>query len=126
MFDHRDHAGIADQGRAKRAETVAAAAAALQQLQRNRSVEQQHCRVVRQRQQRRQFACAKRAVSEPIEQPQPNAGEQDLRIDEAGTEVEQGAGPSPRDRPRQQKTACKSLESVIGDNRIAQPQQPIP
>ena len=56
MLDHRDDAGIAHQGRAERTETIAAAAAALHQLQRNRRVEQQHGRVGRQRQPRRQFA----------------------------------------------------------------------
>ena len=125
MLDHGDNARIAPQGRAERTETIAATTATLQQLQRDRRIKQHQRRIGRQRQTRCQFCQTQRTIRQLIEQLQTDACEQNLRIDEAGAKIEQLARPPPRNRPRQRKTACKSLKSGIGEDRIAPVQQPI-
>ena len=119
MFDHRADAGIADQGRAEAPSRSARRRARSTQPQRHRRVEQPPAPLGG-----RPAAAPARATlcgpSQQLEQPQPDAGEQNLRIDEAGTEVEQRAGAPPRDRPRQRKGGGRALYSwLAGSNRAA-------
>jgi hypothetical protein len=89
VLDHRADRGIADQRGAQSAQSEASRRALLDQAQRHGGLEQalveSNGRFKRAAMPRR---CA--APSQQIEQLQPHAGEQNLRIDEAGADVEQG------------------------------------
>lgn len=115
MRRHRD----CPSGCTERPETIAAASTTLQQLQRDRRIEQNQRCVGRQRHTRRQLCRTERAIRQLVEQLQTDTREQNLRINKAGAEIEQRACTPPRDRPRQRKTPSKTLKSWIGEYRIA-------
>ena len=124
MLDHRGDAGIAHQRRAERPEPVTAAAPALQQLQRDRGASSSTVASAGSGRPR-DNAAALSGPSARIEQPQPDAGQQHLRVDEAGAEIEQRARAPPRDRPGQRKSACPALEILIRKQPVAQTEQPV-
>ena len=120
MLDHRGDAGIAEQRRAERRRArsgrrCGAAASCSDTAASSSST----VASARQRQPRREFRSALRPVRQIIEEAQADAGEQDLRVDEAGAEVEQRAGPPPRDRPRQRKSRRPALEPGLGQQPVA-------
>jgi len=56
---------------------------------------------------------------------QLHAGEQNLRVDEAGAEIEHGPAAPPRDPARQRIAKTPALEAWIGDQPVAPTAQPI-
>jgi hypothetical protein len=89
---------------------VGIATAPLQQLQRHRGAQQSLGSLGRQIQLRRQRRRGPRTVRKPLEQIQLDAGIQGLRIDKAGTDVEQVARATLGDRPCQREVSRPALE----------------
>ena len=61
--------------------------------------------------------------AQQLEQAELDASEQDLRIDEAGAEIEQRGSPAPRDQPRERKGGGEAEKSRVraGGGRGARP-----
>ena len=105
--------GLPTQGRAERAQPVAPAAAPRHQLAATRRPPAAARRRPARRPSRGASSAAVRGPSaRMVEQAQPDAGQQHLRVDEAGAEIEQRARPPPRDRPRQREAPPPSAGSA--------------
>ena len=89
VADHRRHAGIADERGAQRAERIAVSAAALHEIERRRGLEQPLSALAWQVDPFGDPVDAARPRGQQLEQVDLHAGGEDLRIDEAGGEVEE-------------------------------------
>ena len=122
MLDHRGDAGIAhaSRRRAAPARSGRAPRCSQQVAARPRPRSSRAVRVWRQRQPRRQLGRGLRPVGQQLEQAQPDAGEQHLRVDEPGAEIEQRARRAAGDRPRQREGGRPALEARARPAAVAQ------
>ena len=119
VLDHLHQACAAEQGRTLGAEHIAVRARSLHEPQASGGAEQPRRGRLRQVQGTRQLASRERAALQVLEQPQPHAGAERLRIDEAGYEVEQTLGPRVRHRAGQREVGGPALEARVGEHPIA-------
>lgn len=111
MGDHLGNSAIAEQRGAMRTEAVAPATASLQQVQGDRSLQQSMCLLLGQGKARRELRRSLRIPGQSLEELQLHAGQQNLGIDEAGTEIEESRRPALCDRPCQRKGGSPALET---------------
>ena len=119
VLDHGAQAGVADQRRRERAQAEAAAAAPLDEIDRNRGDEQALGRVFAQARALRDRGERLRRLGQPFEEAELDAGEQHLRVDEAGDQIEHGPGSAPGNAARQRKARCPMLKARAGQTTIA-------
>ena len=122
VFDDGERRAIAGEGGAEQSEPVFRAAS-LGKVQRRGRLEQALRGGFGKRQLRRQRVEAQRAVAQHVEEPELRAGDENLRIDEAGGEIEAGARAAPRQRARHRVFQRPALESRIGDEPVARAAQ---
>jgi hypothetical protein len=60
-----------------------------------------------------------RAFGEDVEQAHLHAGQQHLRVDEAGHQIEQAARAAPGDRTGERECGCEAVESGAAEQLIA-------
>ena len=101
MRDHRAHAGIRRNRAPERPEPPSARAGTLHQPQRLCGEQEAPRRGFVQPKADRKDRLRQRALAQDLEQPELDARDEHLRIDEAGAEVEKGRGPPPGDGPGQ-------------------------
>ena len=119
VLDHGREAGIADQRRPEHAEAEAIAAAALDETQRHRGGEQAVGSVTGQADAPGDVVEATRPLGQELEHAQLDAGQQHLRIHEAGDEVEDVAGAAAGDPSCEWKARRPGLERWRCEQAVA-------
>ena len=119
MFDDRERCTMAGKGGAEQPEPISAAAAPLEEIKRNGRIDQATSRGFWQGEPRRERVEAQGSVAQRVEELELRAGDENLRIDEAGGKIEPRARAAPRQRPRDRVVQRPALKAEIGDKPVA-------
>ena len=119
MLHHGADRGIAHQRGAEASQPEAAGRPPLHQAQRDGGLEQAFRGVERYREPRRDVIRSQRAFRQQIEQLEPHASEQNLRVHEAGADIEQRARPLARRRSGERKGGRPALKFRVRQPPIA-------
>ena len=120
MLDHQGDRRVADQRRPEIGEREPTVRQSPDQVQRGGGSQKGQASVRRQAETAGDGLGRERAVAQQSEQVEPDAGEQYLRVDEAGAEIEQGPCVAPRDPAGERKPGRPALEAGGRHKPVAQ------